>query len=94
MRSIRPARSSAGILLAALCLVVAAPCLAADGPGFGNLTYGPSELFQPISVLTSPWGHGNVALVNGYIESHEAATADGLADRFTAMVYRLRRRFA
>ncbi|MGE3539856.1 MAG: Ig-like domain-containing protein, partial [Candidatus Tectimicrobiota bacterium] len=39
----------------------------AAGPGLGNLTYSPSELWQPISVLDSPQGHGNVAMVNGYL---------------------------
>lgn len=39
----------------------------AQGPGLGNLTYTSNELFRPISVLRSPKGHGNVAMVNGYL---------------------------
>ncbi|MCH8745955.1 MAG: Ig-like domain-containing protein, partial [Chloroflexi bacterium] len=39
----------------------------AQGPGLGNLTYSPSELFQPIGVIQSPSGHGNAAMVNGYL---------------------------
>ena len=34
------------------------------------------------------------AMVSGYIDPQEAQHADGLADRFCAMVYRLRQRFA
>ena len=39
----------------------------AQGPGLGNLTYTANELWRPISVLHSPQGHGNVAMVNGYL---------------------------
>jgi four helix bundle protein len=36
----------------------------------------------------------DIALVNGLIQSDQAAQADHLADRFCAMVYKLRQRFA
>ena len=35
----------------------------------------------------------DAAVANGYVEAWEAEHADGLADRFAAMVYRLRQRF-
>jgi len=38
-----------------------------SGPGLGNLSYSAAELLNPISVITSPRGHGNVAMVNGYL---------------------------
>lgn len=38
-----------------------------QGPGLGNLNYRSSEVFSPISVIKSPDGHGNVAMVNGYL---------------------------
>jgi DNA-binding beta-propeller fold protein YncE len=37
------------------------------GPGLGNLTYSTDELFQPVGIVQSPRGHGNVAMVNGYL---------------------------
>lgn len=37
------------------------------GPGLGNLSYSPSEVFTPIGFIESPHGHGNVALVQGYL---------------------------
>jgi len=39
----------------------------AQGPGLGNLTYDSNELFKPISLIQSPHGHGNAAMVNGYL---------------------------
>jgi hypothetical protein len=39
----------------------------ARGPGLGNFTYNANELFRPISTIRSPLGHGNVAMVNGYL---------------------------
>lgn len=43
---------------------------AATGPGLGQLTYGPGELFQPISVINTPGkftGEGFVHMVDGYL---------------------------
>ena len=37
------------------------------GPGLGNLTYDPSELFQPVDVIVSTNGHGMTTMVNGYL---------------------------
>jgi DNA-binding beta-propeller fold protein YncE len=37
------------------------------GPGLGNLTYSEDELFTPVAVLQSPRGHGNAAMVAGYL---------------------------
>ena len=56
--------------LASLCLLLlSSTALFAQsaGPGLGNLSYSPSELFEPISIIISPEGHGNVAMVNGYL---------------------------
>ena len=38
-----------------------------QGPGLGNLSYSSFEVFTPISIINSPLGHGNVAMVNGYL---------------------------
>lgn len=44
---------------------------AADGPGLGNLTYGPGEVGTVIATFTggngAPRGHGNVLLLRGYL---------------------------
>jgi DNA-binding beta-propeller fold protein YncE len=37
------------------------------GPGLGNLTYREQELFKPAGVIVSPRGHGNAAMVGGYL---------------------------
>ncbi|MBI4818438.1 MAG: Ig-like domain-containing protein [Deltaproteobacteria bacterium] len=37
------------------------------GPGLGNLAYDPSEVMKPIGFIESPHGHGNVAMVQGYL---------------------------
>jgi hypothetical protein len=39
----------------------------ASGPGLGQLTYEPEELFQPISVISTPSGEGFVHMVDGYL---------------------------
>ena len=39
----------------------------AEGPGLGNLFYSSEEVLTPISIISSPRGHGNVAMVNGYL---------------------------
>lgn len=38
-----------------------------QGPGLGNVNFSSSELFEQISLIKSPDGHGNVAMVNGYL---------------------------
>ena len=38
-----------------------------QGPGLGNQTYADTELFTAISTISSPRGHGNAAMVNGYL---------------------------
>lgn len=55
--------------LAALAIFLAleTPSHAADPPGLGNLTYNTNELFTAVSIIDSPRGHGNVAMVNGYL---------------------------
>ena len=80
MRTSIGAAALAAARLAILGAALAAPAAAGDGPGLGNFTYDPSELFQPLSVIASepfrplgpdgpaiPVGHGNVAMVNGYL---------------------------
>jgi DNA-binding beta-propeller fold protein YncE/cytochrome c peroxidase len=39
----------------------------AFGPGLGNLPYSQDELMKPVSLLRSPRGHGNAAIVGGYL---------------------------
>ncbi len=57
-----------GLLLAGLCgLLAAGPAAAQTGPGLGNLRYDASELMQPLSFIESPRGHGNVAMVRGWL---------------------------
>jgi hypothetical protein len=51
----------------ALILASADSRVHAQGPGLGNISYNSSELFKRISVIKSPKGHGNVAMVNGYL---------------------------
>ena len=47
------------IAWSAWALLAAAACpVAAQGPGIGNLSYGPGQLFQPISVIKSQNGGG------------------------------------
>jgi hypothetical protein len=59
--------------LALLALGLALPSRAlADGPGLPNLTYTADQLFKPISVFhtsvgSNARGHGNVAMVGGYL---------------------------
>ena len=53
--------------LAGLALAATRAPAQEHGPGLGNLTYAAEELFEPASVITSPRGHGNVAMVNGYL---------------------------
>ena len=55
------------ILLPSIALLAAQFAPEVSGPGLGNLTYAPSELFNPISVIHSPQGHGMVTMVNGYL---------------------------
>ncbi len=55
-------------LYASVVLLLLPVWAQAAGPGLGNLTYSTGELWRPISVLDSPQGgHGNVAMVNGYL---------------------------
>lgn len=39
----------------------------ATGPGLGNLSYTAAELFKPLAIIRSPRGHGNAAMVRGYL---------------------------
>ncbi len=55
------------IIVVASTLLIRQPLQAADPPGLGNLTYNSNELFQPISLIDSPNGHGNATMVNGYL---------------------------
>ncbi|CAN0582604.1 unnamed protein product, partial [Laminaria digitata] len=41
--------------------------LAQLGPGLGNRTYPSSQVFTPVGFIDSPHGHGNVAMVQGYL---------------------------
>ena len=59
-------RSTVLSILAASLLLLPSQAHA-QGPGLGNLTYGPNEMFKAISVINSPNGHGKVAMVNGYL---------------------------
>lgn len=54
-------------LLCMLVGLVGVSSAMAAGPGLGNLTYADTELFTAIATLASPKGHGNVAMVNGYL---------------------------
>ncbi|MFT4803220.1 MAG: PKD repeat protein [Psychroserpens sp.] len=62
-----------------ICLSWAFGCLA-KGPGIGNYSYLPSELFTPISLLESPRGHGSVALVDGYLMTIYSSDGGGVSD--------------
>lgn len=53
--------------LIALSLLIAGPTAAQTGPGLGNQTYSQSQVFSPIGFIESPQGHGNVAMVQGYL---------------------------
>jgi len=37
------------------------------GPGLGNVNFQAEELYQPVGFIESPEGHGNVAMVGGYL---------------------------
>jgi hypothetical protein len=50
-----------------LMLLLSGKIGAADGPGLGNLQYDSAEVFGPVSIITSPKGHGNAAIINGYL---------------------------
>lgn len=59
---------------ALVCLASAASALllpsiarAQVGPGLGNLSYAPNEVFTPVGYIESPHGHGNVTMVQGYL---------------------------
>ncbi|MBK6687944.1 MAG: Ig-like domain-containing protein [Deltaproteobacteria bacterium] len=54
-----------GLALPLLALSLTAQ--AQVGPGLGNLNYSSGEVFNPIGYIESPHGHGNVALVQGYL---------------------------
>ncbi|MDT0593662.1 Ig-like domain-containing protein [Glaciecola petra] len=55
------------LLIATFSLLLLSPNCFGKGPGIGNLDYSENQLFQPISLLESPKGHGTVALVDGYL---------------------------
>lgn len=64
----RPAALSPCVLLALAICLATPPVRATDGPGLGNLDYTPAELWKPVSIVDSvQGGHGNAALVNGYL---------------------------
>jgi mono/diheme cytochrome c family protein/PKD repeat protein len=67
--------------LAALLCAGAFPfeARAANGPGLGNLTYAPGELFTSLASVMSPFGQGNVAMVNGYLMVIYSTDAGGTA---------------
>lgn len=48
-------------------VLLASAAHAQVGPGLGNLTYTPAEVFTPVGYVESPHGHGNVTLVQGYL---------------------------
>lgn len=50
------------------------------GPGLGNLTYAASELFQPVGFIESPEGHGNAAMVGGYLMTIYSSDGGGRAN--------------
>ena len=50
-----------------LLMLLTTPRVWGDGPGFGNLEYFLSEQWQSIAVIDSPLGHGNAAMINGYL---------------------------
>jgi DNA-binding beta-propeller fold protein YncE len=50
------------------------------GPGLGNFTYSPDELFRPVSIIRSPLGNMNVAMVNGYLMVIYASDDGGTAE--------------
>ncbi len=63
-------RSVLALSLAAAIAAAGAPGSAraqAVGPGLGNLTYAPDEVFTPVGIVQSPHGHGNVTMVQGYL---------------------------
>jgi len=84
-------------LSAMVALAAALPALAQvhtspnDGPGLGNLTYAPGELFTTLSRIAAPpttprQGPGNVDMVNGYLmvltESDGGGTVNSAAIEF------------
>jgi len=54
-------------LVLCLGLLLSTPALAQLGPGLGNRSYPSSQVFTPIGFIDSPHGHGNVAMVQGYL---------------------------
>ncbi len=75
-RSVTGARSMYTVLIAPITSTPSSTPLPPDpdpqppttkGPGLGNLSYSINELFEPISIIESKDGHGNVAMVNGYL---------------------------
>ena len=39
----------------------------AEGPGLGQFSYSQSQLFQPLSIITTPSAEGYVHMVDGYL---------------------------
>jgi len=48
-------------------LLLALTAAAQIGPGLGNIAYDPAEVFTPVGYIQSPEGHGNAAMVQGYL---------------------------
>lgn len=63
------------------CALLAAPRLAADGPGLGNLSYAPGEVLTTLARFDhasgAPYGHGFVAMHRGYLVVPFALDAGG-----------------
>ena len=62
--------SAVGVVLLAAVTILAPAIIErvhAQGPGLGNLSYNSSDLFKPVGLIKSPRGHGNAAMVNGYL---------------------------
>ncbi|MDP6800451.1 MAG: Ig-like domain-containing protein [SAR202 cluster bacterium] len=55
------------VLTTAVLIVATSNSAHGAGPGLGNKTYNPDELFKPASIIKSPSGHGAVTMVDGYL---------------------------
>ena len=65
--------------VAAALLLAALPAQAV-GPGLGNRTWAPSEVFRPAGFIQSPEGHGNVTMVQGYLMVITSSDGGGSPD--------------
>ena len=68
------------VIVFIVLFVFTATAFAADGPGFGNLTYTSGEHFRSVGTIASPESHGNVAMINGYLMVPYSSDSGGNAN--------------